>query len=199
MRAQRADWQGADWLARCVWLLAVAFSSVAVRAEGELDGEFAVVSATSMFKAGVVELSAAVRFPQSERIRDALQEGVTLAFDLEVNISRERRFWFDADVVSFNMRRVLAYHIISDRYVLRDANAVELGSFPTLAAALAQLGKIDQLPIAVDPQLRGEGPWLVSLRAGVRRGRVPDALRALVFWSDAWHRTSEWQTWNLAR
>ena len=191
--------QHPNWLARCVWMLALAFTAIAVRAEGELDGEFAIVAATTEFRAGVVELSAEVRFPQSERIREALQEGVTLAFDLEVNISRERRFWFDADVVSFNMRRVLAYHIISDRYVLRDANAMELGSFPTLATALAQLGKLDKLPIAVDPQLRGSGPWLVSLRAGVRRGRMPDALRTLVFWSDAWHRTSDWQTWKLER
>jgi hypothetical protein len=187
------------WAARWVWTLLLAFSTVVARAAGELDGEFAIDSGTTLFKAGVVELTADVRFPQSEKIRDALQEGVTLAFDLEVNISRERRFWFDADVVSFNLRRVLAYHIISDRYVLRDANAVELGSFPTLSVALTQLGKIDSLPIAVDPQLRGDGPWLVSLRAGVRRGRVPDALRTLVFWSDAWHRTSEWQSWKLAR
>ncbi len=188
-----------NWLVRWAWLLALTCGSVAAHAEGELDGEFAVVSATTELQSGVVELSAEVHFPQSEKIHEALQQGVTLSFDLEVNISRERRFWLDATVASFNIRRVLTYHIISDRYVLRDANAVELGSYPTLATALAQLGKIDKLPIAVDQQLQGEGPWLVSLRAGVRRGRIPDALRTLVFWSDAWHRTSEWQTWKLER
>jgi hypothetical protein len=189
-----------NWVvAGLIWLLATTLGMAPAYAEGELDGEFTVVTGSTEFRSGVVELTAEVHYPQSERIRDALQEGVALAFDLEVNISRQRRFWFDADVVSFNLRRELSYHIISDRYLLRDANDVDLGSFPTLSAALAQLGQIDKLPIAVDPQLRGGGPWLVSLRAGVRRGRVPDALRTLVFWSDAWHRSSDWQSWTLAR
>jgi len=41
--------------------------------------------------------------------------------------------------------------------------------------------------------------WQIGLRAGVRRGHMPDALRALMFWSDAWHRTSDWYTWTLVR
>ena len=48
-------------------------------------------------------------------------------------------------------------------------------------------------------QLRGDGPWTIGLRAGVRRGRMPDALRTLLFWSDDWHRTSDWYTWTLER
>ncbi len=181
----------------CALLLACALA--VAHAEGELEGELAIASAATVFQSGVVGLTAEVRFPQSERISEALKEGVTLAFDLEVTITRPRRFWFDADVVAFNLRRELSYHIISERYVLRDSNDVELGTYPTLTAALAELGKIDNLPIAVAPQLRGDGPWQVALRAGVRRGRLPDALRALVFWSDDWHRTSEWLTWTLAR
>ena len=34
-------------------------------------------------------------------------------------------------------------------------------------------------------------------RAGVRRGRLPASLRALMFWTDDWHRTSEWYSWSL--
>jgi hypothetical protein len=185
------------WRAGCAVLLACTLA--VAHAEGELEGELAIASATTAIQSGVVGLTAEVRFPQSERISEALKAGVTLAFDLEVTITRPRRFWFDADIISFNLRRELSYHIISDRYVLRDPNEVELGSYPTLAAALAELGKIDNLPIAVAPQLRGDGPWQVALRAGVRRGRLPDALRALVFWSDDWHRTSEWLTWTLTR
>jgi hypothetical protein len=188
-----------DWMACVGCVLALGAISVVAHAQGELDGDFAITAASTEFRQGVVDLTAKVHYPQTDNIREALQDGVTLAFDLEVNISRERRFWFAADVVSFNLRRELSYHVISDRYVLRDANEVELGSFATLPAALEQLGQIRALPIAVASQLRGEGPWLVSLRAGVRRGRMPDALRALVFWSDDWHRSSEWHSWTLER
>ena len=57
--------------------------------------------------------------------------------------------------------------------------------------------RVEDLPILVESQLRGEGPWQVAVRAGVRRGRMPDALRALMFWTDDWHRTSDWYTWTL--
>ena len=37
------------------------------------------------------------------------------------------------------------------------------------------------------------------LRAGVRRGRLSDTLRVLLFWTDDWHRESEWFSWSLQR
>jgi hypothetical protein len=169
------------------------------RAAGPLDGVFEVRSATTMLQQGVVELSAVVSYPNTSQIRAALMDGVTLTFDLEVTVSSPRRFWFDADIVALNLRRELSYHVISDRYVVRNADGIEQATYPTLDAVLEDLGRIERLPIVVTPQLRGDGPWNVRLRAGVRRGRMPDALRSLAFWSDAWHRTSEWYVWTLER
>ena len=135
----------------------------------------------------------------NEQIRGALRDGITLSFDLEVSITRHRHYWFDADVLGLDLRRDLSYHVVSDRYLLSAGPGREIESFPTIEAALARLGDISDWPVVVDSQLTGEGPWQVSVRAGVRRGRMPDALRALVFWSDAWHRTSEWYRWTLPR
>ena len=166
---------------------------------GPLGGTFEVGSASMVNRRGVWELSAHVRYPLNELIRGALRDGVTLSFDLEVVISRHRRLWFDADVLSLDLRRDLSYHVVSDRYLLSSGPGQEIETFPTIEAALARLGDINDWPVIVDSQLAGEGPWQVSVRAGVRRGRMPDALRALVFWSDAWHRTSEWYQWTLPR
>ena len=164
-----------------------------------LAGTFEVGSASITNRRGVWELSAHVRYPLNERIRDALLDGVTLSFDLEVEVTRHRHFWFDAAVLSLDLRRDLSYHVVSDRYLLSSGNSQEIETFPTIEAALERLGDVGDWPIVVDSQLSGDGPWQVSVRAGVRRGRMPDALRALVFWSDAWHRTSEWYRWTLPR
>ena len=69
-------------------------------------------------------------------------------------------------------------------------------SFATLQQALAYLGKVDGWPILVEPQLDG-GRYIISVRAGVRRGKLPASLRALLFWTDDWQRVSKWYSWSL--
>jgi hypothetical protein len=178
-------------------LLSALAATRGVRSAGSLAGDFQIRSAFVVVDHGVLQLSAHIDYPINDRIRSALHDGVTLSFDLDVLISRHRRVWFDATVLESTLRRELTYNAVTDRYVLRDEAGVEQESFPTLEAALDKLGRIEDLPILVESQLRGDAPWEVAVRAGVRRGRMPDALRALVFWTDDWHRTTDWYTWIL--
>jgi hypothetical protein len=180
-------------LALSCWLAAPRLRAAA----GPLDGDFQIRSAFAVIDRGVLQLNVHVQYPIYERIRSALQDGVTLAFDLELNVTRHRRLWWNAGVLEMTLRRELTYHAVTDRYVLRDEQGVEQESFPTLEEALDRIGRVENLPILVESQLRGEGPWQVAVRAGVRRGRLSDTMRALMFWSDDWHRNSDWYIWTL--
>lgn len=173
--------------------------AAAARADDPLEGQLEIRSAYAVPSHGVIMLSARVAYPQSELLTASLKDGVTLSFDLECIVSHHRRLWFDASAVDVFRRRELSYHVVTDRYLLRDVDGDTQESFPTLEAALARLGQVEEWPIAVDAQLRNDEQWQIALRAGVRRGHMPDALRALMFWSDAWHRTSDWYTWTLVR
>jgi len=161
-----------------------------------LDGVLEVKSAYVNVDHGVFLLHARIEYPVNPAIRDALRDGVTLLFDLDTVIARERRFWFDAEIVSLTLRRELSYHAVSDRYVVREARSGKQESYRTLEEALDVLGTVDGWPILVEPQLDG-GRYRVSVRAGVRRGRLPASLRAIMFWTNDWHRTSEWYSWSL--
>jgi hypothetical protein len=165
----------------------------------ELEGDLEVSSAYAVPSHGVIVLSAHVIYPQGEQVSAALKDGNTLAFDLEVSVSRHRRFWLDAEAVHLLRHFELSYHVVSERYLLHEVDGELQESFPTLGAALARLGQVEDWPIAVDSQLNPGEQWQIRLRAGVRRGHMPDALRALAFWSDAWHRTSDWYSWTLVR
>jgi hypothetical protein len=189
----RIEWTNRVWLAIALLAMAPAFAA------GSLDGPFDVRSAYVVFDRGVGQLSAQVQYPLSDDVREALNDGVTLDFDLDVVINKPRRFWFDANVIDLHLRRELSYHAVSDRYVLRDDDGTELQSFPTVEAAVEQLSHIESLPVVLESQLPGNGPWEINVRADIRRGRLPAALRALVFWSDDWYRSSDWYTWTLDR
>lgn len=163
-----------------------------------LDGVLEVRSAYVNVDHGVFKLHARVQYPENDDIRAALGDGVTLMFDLEAVVARERRYWFDSDVVSVTRRRELSYHAVSNRFVMRDSDAgASQESFATLHEALAAIGTVDGWPVLVEPQLSPDARYRVSVRASVRRGRLPDTLRVLMFWTDSWHRTSEWYSWSL--
>jgi Domain of unknown function (DUF4390) len=178
----------------CAALLATLAGGLAYA--NALDGVLKVDAAYVNFDHGVIQLFARVRYPLNPAIREALQDGVTLTFDVEVRVDRTRRFWFDANVVDLTLRRELAYRVVTDRFVVRDVDDSQQKSFGTLQQALAYLGKVDGWPILVEPQLDG-GRYIISVRAGVRRGKLPASLRALLFWTDDWQRVSKWYSWSL--
>ena len=174
-------------------------AGAAVRADDPLDGELEIRSAYAVPSHGVIMLSVNVGYPGSDLLRATLKDGVTLSFDLECTVSRHRHLWFDAEAVSLLRHTELSYQVVTDHYLVRNIDAGTQETFPTLEEALARVGTVEEWPIAVDSQLPHDEEWQISLRAGVRRGHMPDALRALMFWSDAWHRTSDWYTWTLVR
>src|SRR6202042_1472191 len=178
-------------------LVAIALAVCSGQAHGDaLDGVLEVRSAYVSVEGGVFLLHARVEYPVNPAIRDALHDGVPLSVDLDTRIERERRFWFNADVIELTLRRELEYHAVSDRYLVRDARSGEQKSFATLEEALTDVGTVDGWPVLVEPQLT-PGHYRISVRAGVRRGRLPASLRALMFWTDDWQRVSEWYTWSL--
>ncbi|HTP40566.1 MAG TPA: DUF4390 domain-containing protein [Steroidobacteraceae bacterium] len=169
--------------------------------DGPLDGEFVVRSASIVIESGVLDLDALIQYPDNDRIRGELNDGVTLSFEIDIQLARHRRFWFNEGLLDLRLERQLSYHVVSDRYLVREGSGEDdpQESYPTLEAALEALGRIEHQPVLVEKQLRGEGPYDVSVRAGVRRGHLPAALRTLAFWRDDWYRTSPWYSWTLVR
>jgi Domain of unknown function (DUF4390) len=175
---------------------ALALGALGLARGDALDGILEVHSAYVNLDKSVFLLHARVEYPQSPAIRRALQDGTSLTFDLQVRVDRYRRLWFNSNIVDLTLRRELTYHAVSERYVVRDSRSGDQETFATLDEALDRLGKVDDWPILVEPQLDG-GSYSISVRAGVRRGNLPASLRAILFWTDDWARVSEWYTWSL--
>ena len=180
-----------------LWLVMAPLASLQA---DPLEGALEIDSAFINVNDGVYQLHAQIRYPISEEAIIALREGVSLSYDLEVEVFRDRRFWLDANILSIRLPRELSYQPVSERYVMRDPlDGDEQKSYPTLEAALQDLGRVDGWPILVASQLAVDGEYRVRVRASMRRGRLTDALRTLMFWTDDWQRESEWYSWLLPR
>ena len=175
-------------------MLAVAAAGVLADA---LDGVLEVRSAYVNVDNGVFLLHARVEYPMNPAIRDALRDGMTLTFDLDTRVERERRFWFDANIVELTLRRELI--VSRGERPLRRARRASSGNQENFRDAGRGADRPRHSGRLADPG-RAAARWRqyhVSVRAGVRRGRLPASLRALMFWTDDWHRVSEWYSWSL--
>ena len=174
-------------------------SASPVRADA-LDGVLEVRSAYVSVEQGALLLFARVAYPVNDDIRAALKDGLTLSFDLDVVVTRNGASGWTRLSGNTCCSRELSYHAVSDRYLTRDVSAGnEQHSYASLEEALEALGTVDAYPLLTTSQLSANRQYRVSLRAGVRRGRLSDTLRVLLFWTDDWHRESEWFSWSLQR
>ena len=178
-----------------VWLRTVVHAPLACA--DALDGVLEVRSAYVNIDKGVFLLHARMEYPESPAIRDALRDGITVTFDLDARVERDRHFWFNAGVIDLTLRRELTYHAVSDRYVVRDIKSGDQSSFATLDDALDFLGKVDAWPIIVEPQL--EQRQLHHQRARRRAPRQLALDHAALSCSGltTGHASREWYTWSL--
>ncbi|MBT8082269.1 MAG: DUF4390 domain-containing protein [Gammaproteobacteria bacterium] len=167
--------------------------------EIEREGYFEVRSASTEVIDGVHSLDARLQLILSSEALAALDNGVTLTIELQLQVIRTRRFYLDDVEAELAVRYELEYSPVSQRYIVRNLNVGDQDSFATLYSALNSLGRVQGLPVIDDAVLSANRDYRVRLRAMLNTERYPAALRVLFFWRGQWQLQSEWYEWSLER
>lgn len=175
-----------------LWLAATA----AIGQEGD-PGRFEVRSASVELDAGVYYLDAWLEYRLSPEAREALDAGVALTIEIEVEFLHTHRFWFDETTAGLRQSFQLQYHALSERYLVLNVNTGEQNSFANLFSALNFLGRVTRLPL-VDAALLEEGEaYEIRVRTILSTEDFPGPLRLFTFWRRDWSLRSEWYAWPL--
>jgi len=165
----------------------------------EREGYFEVRSASTEIVDGVHTLDARLQLVLSSEALAALESGVTLTIELQMQVIRQRRFMIDDVEAELAVRYELEFSPVSQRYVVLSLNSGDQDSFATLYSALNSLGRVQGLPVIDDAVLSSDSTYRVRLRAMLNTERYPAALRVLFFWRGQWQLQSEWYEWLLER
>ena len=161
------------------------------------DGSFEIRSASTRLNGGVYFATARIDYRLSSDALAALDSGVALTVQLQIELSRKRRFWPDNDVATLSQAYSLSFQPLSDRYVVKNLNSGERDSFATLFSALNNMGRVVDLPVIdvalLDPDLNYE----IALRAVLDQNTLPGPLRLIAFWSSGFRLASDWYRWPL--
>ena len=165
----------------------------------ERVGYFEVRSASTELVGGVHMLDARLQLVLSSEALNALNSGVPLTIELQMQVIRSRRFYLDALDAELAFRFELEYRPISQRYIVRNLNSGDQDSFATLYSALNNLGRVQRLPVIDESLLIPGRDYRVRLRALLATEQYSAPLRLLFFWRDEWQLKSEWYEWKLER
>ncbi len=178
---------------RSAWLLCF-LATLAWPADADTTIE--VTSASVALDEGVYELDARLALAIPEAGRRAIDAGLTMRLNYEIEVARVRRFVPDAEVASLVQSYELSYHALSQRYLVRNLNTGEQFDHGSLDGALERITEVRGLPL-IDSSLLEPGPtYEFRVRAEIDMRTVPDALSWLLFWTDEWSATSEWYAWT---
>ena len=183
-----------------VAMLAVLMGAAVVAQDDVVrEGYFEVRSAASGLTDGVHLLDARLQLVLSNEALAALNSGVPLTIELQLQVIRVRRFYMDALDAELAVRFELEYRPLSQRYIVRNLNSGDQDSFATLYSALNNLGRIEGLPFIDDALLTTGKSYRIRVRAMLQTQQYPAPLRLLFFWRSQWQLQSEWFEWMLER
>jgi len=185
--------------ARLALLLLTLAAAVFAQDRSDRHGYFDVRSANTRLVNGVQVLDARLQLVLSDEALDALNSGVPLTIELNIEVIRVRRFLPDALDAELTLRYELEYRPLSQRYIVRNLNSSDQESFATLYSALNNLGRIQDLPVVDDAILEADSDYRMRLQAVLSTQQYPAPLRILFFWRDQWQLKSEWYEWQLER
>jgi hypothetical protein len=187
------------WSAIAGLLCVVAFAPLHAQDSTDRAGYFDVRSASTTLVDGVHQLEARLQLVLSDDALDALNSGVALRIEMNLDVIRVRRFILDAVEAELIWQYELEYRPLSQRYIVRNVNSGIQDSYATLYSALNNLGRVQGLPVIDDSLLDPDSRYRGRFRAALSTRQCPAPLRIILFWRDEWQLKSDWYEWYLDR
>lgn len=126
---------------------------------------------------------------------EALENGVTLEFELQAALMRPRRLWWDAEVTKVTRRFLLGRHALADGYTLSEPGADQHQIFKSLEDALAALGEVRDFKAGSAAVQAAADKYRGRLRLRLDIEALPAPLRPIAYISPSWRLSSGWYEW----
>jgi hypothetical protein len=156
--------------------------------------EFIINSAELVLNEKVYQLNARMEFEFSKEVLSAIDNGVPMVIETEIEFLKPRRYVWDKELASLEQRYQLQFHALSEQYIVRNLNSGAQYTFFTLTAALQKIGNIDHLPLIDETLLSGKdkGTYYARIRTQLGFDNLPVPLKLNALVSTSWWLGSEW-------
>lgn len=161
--------------------------------------EFVINSAELVLIDKVYQLNARMEFEFSKEVLHAIENGVPLVIETEIEFLEPRDYIWDKELASLEQRYQLQFHALSEQYIVRNLNSGAQYTFFSLTAALQKIGHIDHLPLIDENLLQGkdEENYYARVRTQLGFDNLPVPLKLNALISRSWWLGSDWMELDL--
>jgi len=161
---------------------------------GALAAEVSIDDIKVYVKNGVYMLDASLGYEIGDEALKALRSGVPLTFGLTVKVTKNRRFMWDKTVSRLQQNYSIAYHALSQRYLIRNETLGTRESFHDLDKALLVLGHIHALPVIEQERIPDPHGHSVEIKVELNIEKLPAPLQPIAYISPQWWISSPWRS-----
>ena len=176
-------------------LLCVLFTSIfpsISHAEG-----FKIISAETSLKDHVYHLKAKMDLKFSDDALDALRSGVPLIVLINIEVQKDRSWWWDKTIAELEQGYLLLYHALSEKYIIHNLNSGAQNNYISLNTALRSLSNIKDFPLIDKNLLNQDDDYYMRLRTYLDIESLPAPMRPIAYISSQWQLESDWFSWPL--
>lgn len=163
-----------------------------IQAEG-----FRILAAETKLKKDVFHLDANMDLKFSDDALEALRSGVPLIVLINIEVQKDRNWWWDKTVAELEQGYLLLYHALSEKYIIHNLNSGAQQNFVSLNTALYFLSNVREFPLIDKNLLEEGGNYYIRMRTFLDIESLPAPMRPIAYISSQWQLESDWFSWPL--
>lgn len=140
-------------------------------------------------------LSAEFAIELGPRVEEAVNHGIPLYFNLELELTRPRKYWIDEHIGGRSLTYRLSYNPLTRHYRL-STGPLQQSNFTSLDQALRALGRIAALPVMEKNALKPGETYQAALRLALDRSQLPKPFQLDALGNRDWHIDTKVLRWQ---
>jgi len=140
-------------------------------------------------------LNADFRLELSPPLLEALNNGLSLSFLVEFELTRPRWYWFDERTASEKLELRLSYFPLAQQYRLSSGTLHQ--NFSTLAEALQALGTVHGWGVVNRDRVDNGQRYVASVRMRLDMAQLPTPFQVSAVTNREWTLNSDWKRFTF--
>lgn len=141
----------------------------------------------------VYKLNADLEIELDEKIKEAINKGVSVEFLYTFELVSPRSFWFDKEIISTSTSISVSYHALSRQYLVSQSGRQT--SHEILSEAMIELVQLYDWKVLDQSMIESDGEYKASLQVKLDQTKLPKAMQVEAIGSEDWNLVSEKFEW----